>query len=128
MKYLNIDTDDIDIDSNHFSLGDDNDVPNDEYYDTSKFNHVFGDNCDLDLKLFHLNIRSLPRKIDSLSGYLNLLKEKFDIICISETWINEGRFIENCFEGYNQFFSKRPSDKSPGGGCAIFVKKIICFY
>ena len=75
------------------------------------------------MKLFHLNIRSLPRKEDSFESYLNLLEHKFDIICISETWINEGRFFENCLEDYNHFFSKRPANKAPGGGCAIFVKK-----
>ena len=104
-------------------MGANNDIANDECYDTSRFNQVFSGNCDNDLKLFHLNIRSLPRKINSFENYLNLLKQKFDIICISETWINEGRFFENCFDDYNLFFSKRPANKAPGGGCAIFVKK-----
>ena len=76
-----------------------------------------------DLKIFHLNIRSLAYNGDNLLGYLALLKQQFDVICLSETWLNENRFIENSFLDYNQFHSRRPANQPPGGGCAILVKK-----
>ena len=38
------------------------------------------------LKIAHLNIRSLPAKIDQLR--ILLLNEPVDIMCITETWTN----------------------------------------
>ena len=93
----------------------------DEYFTTENFNFSYADNLMNDLKIIHLNIRSLPRNGENFSAYLATLKQKFDIICISETWLNENRFIENIFEDYNQFHSMRPANQPPGGGVAIFV-------
>ena len=61
-----IDLDNLDIDSNYFSLGANNDVVNDEHYDTLKFNQVFCGNRDRDLKLF--KIISHKYKITSPKG------------------------------------------------------------
>ena len=112
----------IDIDSNFYSLGTAQNL-NDENFDSAKFNEVYSGNCVEDLKIFHLNIRSFPRNVNSLHTYLGTINQKFDVICLSETWLNEGRFIENCFLDYNHFYSKRPANKPFGGGCAIFVNK-----
>ena len=112
----------IDIDSNFYSLGTAQNL-NDENFDSAKFNDVYSGNCVEDLKIFHLNIRSFPRNVNSLHTYLGTINQKFDVICLSETWLNEGRFIENCFLDYNHFYSKRPANKPFGGGCAIFVNK-----
>ena len=113
---------DIDIDRNFFSLGSILDTSNDEKFDSIKFNDMFDNSYCYDLKIFHLNVCSLPRKINSLSAYLSTLNQQFDILCLSETWLNEGRFIENFFPDYNKFYSKRPVNKAFGGGCAIFVR------
>ena len=117
---------DIDIDSNFISdnYQNVNDIlPDDNYYDVPKFNNVFHGDYRNDLKIFHLNIRSLPRNGDALIAYLYFLKQKFDIICLTETWLNDNRFIENIFPEYNQFHSMRPADQPPGGGVAVLVDR-----
>ena len=119
---------DIDIDSNFFSLGAVLGTSNDEKFDATKFNDIFNENHCNDLKVFHLNMCSFPRNVNSLLTYLSTLKQQFDVICLSETWLNEGRFIENYFPDYNKYFSKRPVSQSFGGGCAIFVKQIFQSY
>ena len=98
-------------------------VSNDEQFDVEKFNTVYHASHNNDLKIFHLNIRSLAHNGDNLLCYLSLLKQSFDVICLTETWLNENRFIENTFLEYNQFHSRRSANQAPGGGCAIFVKK-----
>ena len=77
----------------------------------------------MDLKIIHLNIRSLPRNGDTFIAYLDILKLQFDIICLSETWMNQNREIENQFPDYNQFHSMRSPDQPPGGGVSVFVHK-----
>ena len=118
--------DDIDIDANFYHenfQGVNRGLGNDEYFDISKFNATFNTNMDKDLKIIHLNIRSLPRNGNSLIIYLEMLKIKFDVICLSETWLNEGRLIENMFPEFDQYHSMRPADLPPGGGVAVFVRK-----
>ena len=113
---------DIDIDHNFYSLGSVLGTTNSERFDSIKFNNMF-ENKSNDLKIFHLNVCSLPRKINSLVAYLSTLNQQFDVICVTETWLNVGRFIENIFPDYNKYYSKRSANKAYGGGCAIFVKK-----
>ena len=36
----------------------------------------------------HINIRSLYSKIDEFTALLSLLEYSFDVICVSETWLN----------------------------------------
>ena len=116
---------DIDIDSNFLSLGAVLGDTDDIKFDSEKFNTMFEGNHSNDLKIFHLNMCSFPRKLNTLLGYLSTINQQFDVICITETWLNEGRFIENHFTDYNKFYSKRPANQAFGGGCAIFVKKIF---
>ena len=96
---------------------------NDEHINVENFNRMYDADYKNDLKIFHLNIRSLAYNGDDLICYLSLLKQQFDVICLSETWLNENRFIENSFHDYNHFHSRRPANQPPGGGCAILVKK-----
>jgi len=42
-----------------------------------------------DFSLLHLNIRSLPRNLNSLTDLLSCLDIKFSVIGISETWLSE---------------------------------------
>ena len=113
----------FDIDSNFYSLGAVLGTADDAKFDSDKFNSMFDGNHDKDLKIFHLNMCSFPRNVNTLLGYLSTIKQQFDIICLTETWLNEGRFIENYFSDYNKFYSKRPANQSLGGGCAIFIKR-----
>ena len=119
--------DDVDIDSNFVSdnfVGLNYGQVIDSIYDSIKFNSEISQGyCDRDLSIMHINIRSLPRNGNNLVAYLELLKIKFNILCISETWLNDNRIIDDLFPEYNAYHSMRGTEKSPGGGVSIFVHK-----
>ena len=113
----------IDIDINHFdeifpnlSLGDTS-----QYYDDVRFNDLFGVNGGRDLSVLHLNVRSMSRNGDCLITHLSLLDRKFDILCLSETFVNDVTIVENFLDGYRGFHSIRDGNQARGG-VAIYVK------
>ena len=71
------------------------------------------------LKVAHLNIRSIANKTDSLKL---LLKDKpFDILTISETWLNPNiTDNEITIPGYT--FARQDRDGRPGGGTLALVR------
>ena len=81
-----------------------------------------------DLSICHINVRSLcpndrTKRIDEIHSLL-CIRDGYDIICISETWLNSS--ITNDMidiQGY-QLFRKDRMDKK-GGGVAIYVSETI---
>ena len=119
---------DVDIDSNFFNdnfIGLNHGQTIDSVYDSKKFNNEFAhDFSNQDLSIIHLNIRSLPRNGNNFIAYLDMLKVNFKIICLSETWLNENRLIDDLFSDYNAYHSMRKIDKSPGGGSQYLFTRI----
>ena len=78
------------------------------------------------LKIVHLNIRSLPKKIDQLR--LILGSSNIDIFTLSETWLHE-HLIHNMYiiQNYQIVRQDRSlnSTKKRGGGVLMFVKNVI---
>ena len=75
------------------------------------------------LSILTVNIRSMRRNFTKLQAFLALrLKQSLDIICITETWLNEN--IDNCFylEGFNKYSIYRNKN---GGGIIIFIKHFL---
>ena len=70
--------------------------------------------------IIHANIRSIVNKLDAFEGFLKSCVVNWQIICLSETWLNT--FIEPMYnlESYKSFFCSR-TEKSAGGS-AIYVK------
>ena len=116
---------DLDIDINHF----DQLYPsitssyNNQYYDSNKFNSSFSVNGVNDLRVIHLNIRSISANGDSFVAFLSTLNLSFDIICVSETWTTDPSSFEGFLDGYTGVFSCREGRQ--GGGTAIFLKEHI---
>ena len=80
---------DIDVDINHFNelypcLTHDNQS---NYYDADKFNAGCGAG-EGDFMLMHWNARSLFPKVEELTTLLSSLYSRFDVVCISESWIS----------------------------------------
>ena len=62
---------------------------NSEYYSVEEISK-FSEKLEKDtFSIFHLNIRSLNKNIDKLKDLLSLLKGKFSIIVLTETWADE---------------------------------------
>ena len=60
-----------------------------KYYNESSFPHLLKKYESDDLKVFHLNIRSLNKHIFELKAYLTCLKTDFDVILLTETAKNK---------------------------------------
>ena len=116
--------DEIDADLNHFEqLYPELCRNRDQYYDNERFNTIFGvnDSSVNDFSVIHVNIRSLNANGNDLNVYLSLLNLKFDVVCLSETWVKEGECVDNFFPNHYCFYSSRCDRR--GGGVAIFVNK-----
>jgi hypothetical protein len=68
--------------------------------------------------IMHLNIRSISNKFDSLKNFIDTLNiVPFQIIGLTETWLNDN--IMNCFilNNYEYFAPNRPEKR--GGGLYV---------
>ena len=73
------------------------------------------------LSCLYLNARSIVNKHNELEMYV--LEEKFDIVCITETWMNSSILdSEMSISGYTLHRKDRNHvDKHRGGGVAVYV-------
>ena len=69
----------------------------------------------------HLNIRSISNKFDSLINLIDTLNIPFQIIGLTETWLNDN--IMNCFTLYNYEYFGSNRQKKRGGGVCLYVSK-----
>ena len=88
------------------------------YYTEDNFNKHFINNTGL--SIIHFNARSLSKNLSDIKGFLSGLNHSFDIIAISETWLDAENLQSINIEGYKVTHQLRVDKK--GGGCAIFVK------
>ncbi|XP_051919919.1 uncharacterized protein LOC127599747 [Hippocampus zosterae] len=95
-------------------------VTNSDYYLDEQFNtNIKLENA---LSVIHLNSRSLYKNFTKIKEYLTKFN-KFKIIAISETWLDEDKTTEMEIEGYEMFATNR--EKKKGGGVAIYVDKAL---
>lgn len=92
------------------------------YFSCDEFNDKFDKNKkNIELGLFHVNIRSLNSKVRELCSFLQLLHISFDVIVLSEVWSYNIDFYCNILDGYD-LYTDIPT-KSSIGGVGVFVKK-----
>lgn len=72
-----------------------------------------------ELKVLHVNIRSLQKNWDHLCAYLQTMPD-LDVIALSEINITAERLSLYCLRGYSQYAVCRENRK--GGGVLVFVK------
>ena len=90
------------------------------YVTEDQFNSRLGSNKNVELSLFHVNIRSLNSKHLQLCQFIELIILDFDVIVLSEVWSTNINFYSNILPGYT-FYYDLPVD-STVGGVGIFVK------
>ncbi|ESN90394.1 hypothetical protein HELRODRAFT_166059 [Helobdella robusta] len=101
------------------------------YDDINQINALYnaisdnGINDNLFFKLMHLNIRSLVHKSEDLLDYLNNFSFKYNIIGISETWLNDDNIKLINITGYD-FVGKNRSGKH-GGGIGLYIDNGITY-
>ena len=95
------------------------------YYTEQSFNNeVSSLNCEPgQLSLLHSNIRSVQKNFRSLEFYLDSLNHNFDVIALTETWLNEVTL-----DGFNPQHYKTEnvcrSNKS-GGGVSVMINESL---
>ena len=117
---------DIDVDSDFYDTYPS--IHNDQskqYYDANEFNALIHD-CDdpsSTLKVLNLNIQSLSAKEDNFLSYFETLNVNFDIICLTETWMQKDDLRINFLPDYQDFNQIRLSSR--GGGVSIYIENTI---
>ena len=72
--------------------------------------------------IFHLNIRSLRKNFGKLKTLLDITKQNFDVIALSETWLSDQDNHEDYnINGYQLFSQNR--QKNDRGGVCVYVKE-----
>ena len=98
---------------------------NSNYYHEYSFNHSvekifhFADT----FSMMHLNVRSIPCNLSKLSLYMGNLNINFDIIGLSETWLNDSNKDVYCLDGYNHVSLVRPDGIH--GGVSLFISAFL---
>lgn len=110
---------DIDPDCNFFSSIDKNCC----YYTDEQYNKVIKHMGKL--SIIHFNSRSLYANFKKIKDYLNTFTEHFDVIAISETWMNIEKGIDFGMEGYEFIYKNR--ENKGGGGVAIYIDEALDF-
>ena len=79
--------------------------------------------CDQNFKIIHINTRSLlsDEKFEEFKTMLHRSCCKWDVICVSETWLDEFSQKHRFIDGYVNFFENR--NCKIGGGVAIYILK-----
>ena len=86
--------------------------------------------------ILHHNCRSIMSKdkLDHYEYFLDMLGNPFDIIGLTETWLNTNTVNSPIFKdyNYNHVYDTRPLDKSSeckneGGGVSLFIRDCIAF-
>ena len=75
------------------------------------------------LKIFHANIESIKSNGTNLSFYLNCLKLKFDIICLTEIRTTAIGILDKYFPKYHTYIDNPKTTKGAKGGVAILLRK-----
>lgn len=77
------------------------------------------------ITICHLNIRSLTKHFDELLYEKEILNH--DIICFSETWLNDSHLNSNINLPGFKFVRKDRITKSRGGGLIIYIRSTFDF-
>jgi len=92
------------------------------YSTDSEFNDLLRkDAANLELSVFHINIRSLNRNHGGLLSLLQLIDHDFDVLVLSEIWKYNLQFYNCIFKNYN-FYYVEPEGTNIGG-VGLYVKK-----
>ena len=75
--------------------------------------------------LLHLNIRSISNKFDSFKQFLDTLDKHFQIIGLTETWLNDTNYDSFNIKDYEYIGSNRANKR--GGGVCMYISKQLIF-
>ena len=77
------------------------------------------------LSIPHVNARSLVKNINSIKPMLTNINFEFDIIAISESWIDENNKNDVNLDGYEVIHQLR--NNKNGGGVSLYIRNVFRF-
>ena len=78
-----------------------------------------------DFSLIHLNVRSIQHNFESLQNFLSDFQYKFDVIALTETWLNKKLNIEDYeLDGYKTPHCQNRESRT-GGGVLFYVRDTL---
>ena len=77
------------------------------------------------LSLMHVNVRSVQRNYDNFESYMHSLKHSFDVVALSETWLNDVTADNFNPIGYTAENAVRQNRQ--GGGVSILINESLTF-
>ena len=89
-------------------------IPDCKYYTDNCFISHISKNTTPGLSFIHLNSRSLNSNFRQVQAYLTSLNFSFDIIAISETWVNQNSINNFNIQGYDVYHIMRQTKKGRG--------------
>ena len=116
----------FDPDVSYFNGISDTSVLSSKYYSADEFNNeIKRESSKSGFSMLHINIRSVNKNLCNLIHYMETLDSSFDVIGLSETWLN-GESGDCCkLTGYHAEHSFR-SNKT-GGGASILISENISY-
>ena len=118
--------DKYDPDIQHFSQSQNiTNICHSPYFQIDEFNDSVGILPKGNLSLIHCNIRSARQNSADFSNFLYSLHHKFDIIALSETWLNSNNDSIIGFSEYSQVNIYRNNKR--GGGVSLLIHDSITF-
>ena len=97
-----------------------------DYFLPKDFQTQIGDkNVETRFSLLHLNIRSISNKFDSFNNLIDTLNIPFQVIGLTETWLNDNNMDCYTLNEHEFFGSNRPNKR--GGGVGLYISKQLKF-
>ena len=92
-----------------------------KYYLDHEFSSQFASDSVIrkGFSVLNLNIRSIPKNLESLTNYLHLLNFNFSVISITESWLNANNYSNYSIPNYSPHHVFRTNRR--GGGVSIFL-------
>ena len=116
--------DHLDVDYNFFNNSSSDPQQNSwsSYYSSNQFNYQCNterlDN-ESNLKIINMNIHVFSANGLDFNAHHATLNVKFDVICLTENWLNIADENINLFPGYTSYHSIR--EQRLGGGVSVFI-------
>ena len=104
-------------------LKEDMDNDTSKYFTPADFNAFYNSNYNKSFSVFHINCRSLPKHHSDIISLLDSLECSFNVIALTETWLDSNNVKFYPFHGYNIVSKERTSKR--GGGIALAIKEDV---
>ncbi len=120
--------DDYDPDVHYYNNSQiNNNICNSKYYNIEEFNlNVANTKTATQFSIYHCNIRSATKNANNLSNMMQSLNQQFDIVALTETWLNKNNSEIVGFHNYNHVCKYR--ENRIGGGVSILLKHTIQYH